>query len=105
MDDIMRIVSIIWIYYFRNIFSVGIFFVAFFSFYFFDRRKNRFLIIYILLPMLFLTLIFSHISNIDRLFEALQKDKVKEKKLKRFAIVKYEILSIHIYVGISFIFF
>ena len=94
IDEILRIISILWIYYFRNVFSVGIFFVIFFSFYFVDRRKNRFLLLYILLPMLFLTLIFFHISNIDGNFEDLKTDEEKKKKLKRFALEKYEPVSI-----------
>ena len=92
IDEIIRIISIFWIYHFRNFYSVGIFFVIFFSFYFTDRRNNRILILYILLPMLLLTLSSSHISNIDGFFENLSKD--KELKLKRFAIEKYEYVSL-----------
>ena len=87
IDEINRVVSIFWIYYFRNFFSIGIFISIFFSFYFIDRKKNRYLILYLLLPMLFLTLIYSHISNIDGLFENLE---LKKDQLKRFAIEKYE---------------
>lgn len=92
IDEIVRVISIIWIYFFRNYFSIGIFFVVFFSFYFIERKKNRFLILYLLLPMLFLTLSFSHISNIDGLFENLEEDENKDKKLKlkRFSIEKYD---------------
>ena len=90
IDEINRVVSIFWIYYFRNFFSIGIFIVIFFSFYFIDRKKNRFLILYLLLPMLFLTLVFSHISNIDGLFENLGS---KKEQLKRFAIEKYDYAS------------
>jgi hypothetical protein len=76
IDELIRVISIIWIYFFRNFFSLGIFFVVFFSFFFMDRKKNRFLILYILLPMLLATLAFSHIGNIDGLFE----DLVEEEK-------------------------
>jgi hypothetical protein len=91
IDEIIRIISITWIYFFRNLFSIGIFFVVFFSFYFIDRRKNRCLVLYLLLPMLFLTLSFSHISNIDGLFEEL--DNEKSAQLEKIAIKKYEYSS------------
>ena len=101
IDEVIRVISISWIFYFRNFFSVGIFFVVFFSFYFTDRKKNRFLILYILLPMLFLTLLFSHVSNIDGLFENLEEDSEKQRRLKleRFAIKKYKYVSIQYLCG------
>ena len=92
IDEIIRVASIIWIFYNRNFFSVGIFFVVFFSFYFTDRKKNRILILYILLPMLFLNLLFSHVSNIDGIYEINKSEKIKN-KLKRFAIEKNEYVS------------
>ena len=99
IDEIIRVISIFWVYYFRNFFSLGIFFVVFFSFYFIDRKKNRLLILYILLPMLFLTLTFSHISNIDGLFEDLRKDKNKKLKLKKFSIEKIKYVSLQYLCG------
>ena len=100
IDEIIRIISIVWIYYFRNFYSVGIFFVVFFSFYFIDRKKNRCLILYLLLPMLFLTLAFSHIGNIDGLFENLNDD--RKIQLRRFAIEKYEYVSLEYLAGHAF---
>ena len=97
IDEIIRVISIIWIYYFRNFYSVGIFFVVFFSFYFIDRKKNRCLILYLLLPMLFLTLAFAHIGNIDGLFENLNED--RKIQLRRFAIEKYEYVSLEYLAG------
>ena len=92
IDEIIRIISILWIYYFRNFYSVGIFFVVFFSFYFVDRRKNRCLILYILLPMLFITLVFSHIGNIDGLFENMSEERTIQ--LRKLGIEKYEYVSV-----------
>ena len=97
IDELIRVICIVWIYFFRNFFSLGIFIVIFFSFYFIDRNKNKFLILYLLLPMLFLTLIFIHISNIDGLFENLKEDKAM--KLKRFSIEKYEYIYIQYLCG------
>ena len=100
IDEIIRVISIVWIYYFRNFYSVGIFFVVFFSFYFIDRKKNRCLILYLLLPMLFLTLAFSHIGNIDGFFEDLNED--RKIQLRRFAIEKYEYVSLEYLAGHAF---
>ena len=101
IDELIRVISIIWIYFFRNFFSLGIFFVVFFSFFFMDRKKNRFLILYILLPMLLATLAFSHIGNIDGLFEDLIEEENEDKKikLKRFSIEKYKYVSIQYLCG------
>ena len=99
IDELIRVISILWIYYFRNFFSLGIFFVVFLSFFFMDRKKTRFLILYILLPMLLATLVSSHISNIDGLFENLDKNEIKKIKLEKFSIEKYEYVSIQYLCG------
>ena len=67
--EISRIFSIIWTYYYRNIFSLGILIFVFISFFSPHTKRNKCLVIFILSPMLTLSLCFFHISNIPGYFE------------------------------------
>ena len=84
--EIERMVSIFWIYYYRNLYSLVIFICIFFSFFFSELKSNKTLTLYLLLPMLILTIVSFHISNIDGYFES-----IKETSLlyDRLAIRKY----------------
>ena len=86
--EIERIISILWTYYYRNYYSLGMYLVLFCSFFFVDIMKNKFLILFILTPILLITIGSYHISNIDGIVENL----TDEDKLffSKFAIGKYQ---------------
>ena len=62
--EVSRILSIIWTYFYRNIFSFGILIFIFISFFSPHTKRNKFLVIFVLSPMLVLSLGFFHVSNI-----------------------------------------
>ena len=66
-----RILSIIWTYIYRNVFSLGILVFIFVSFFTAHTKRNKVLVICILAPMLFLFLCSAHISNIKGICENL----------------------------------
>ena len=67
--EVSRILSIIWTYFYRNIFSFGILVFIFISFFSPHTKRNKYLVLYILSPMLVLSLGFFHVSNIQGYFE------------------------------------
>ena len=69
--EVSRILSIIWTYFYRNIFSFGILIFIFISFFSPHTKRNKCLVIFILFPMLILSLGFFHVSNIAGYFEDL----------------------------------
>ena len=69
-----RLLSLLWIYLLRNFFSLGIFVFIFFSFIFDDLNKIHFLVIFILIPIDFLTIGCLHVSNINGISENLNDD-------------------------------
>ena len=98
--EIERIISIIWVYYHRNYYSLGIYLVIFCSFFFVDITKNKCLILFILTPILLITIASYHIGNIDGIIEDLSLD--DEVYYSKFAFGKYnyfflEHLTGHIY--------
>ena len=86
--ELERIISILWIYYYRNYYSLGMYLVIFCSFFFVDIIKNKYLILFILTPILLLTIGSFHISNIDGIIENLSSD--DKVYYSKFAIMKYE---------------
>ena len=60
---IVRILAIIWIYFYRNFYSIGIFLWIFFSFIYLDPAPIKILTIYILMPMIFISLASFHLSR------------------------------------------
>ena len=73
-----RIMSIVWIYFYRNFYSLGIFITLFFSFLFINTKSNKYLTIILLAPLVFISLICFHFSNINGYFEDLNEmDRVK----------------------------
>ena len=85
--EIERIISILWTYYYRNYYSLGMYIVLFCSFFFVDIIKNKFLILFILTPILLITIGSFHISNIDGIIENLTSD--DKTFYSKFAIRKY----------------
>ena len=86
--EIERIFSSLWVYYYRNYYSLGMYLVLFCSFFFVDIIKNKCLILFVLTPILLITISSYHISNIDGIIEKLNEDdKVYYSKI---AIEKYE---------------
>ena len=67
--EVSRILSILWTYFYLNIFSFGILVFIFISFFSPHTKRNKCLVLYILFPMLTLSLGFFHISNIEGYFE------------------------------------
>ena len=82
---LIRGLSIIWIYYFRNFFSIGIFINLFFSFIINDMGTIRIIVIFLLIPVATVSLGFLHISNINGYFEDL-----KEKDKKKYMLFGFE---------------
>ena len=82
-----RILSIIWTYYYRNLYSLGILIFIFLSFFSVHIKKNKCLVIYILTPMLIASLATFHITNIKGIAEGFDED--EKIKYMRFAIVKF----------------
>ena len=85
--ELTRMMSIIWTYYYRNFFSLGILLYIFISFFHVHTKRNKCLIIFILLPMVFLTLIAFHISNITGVNENITEE--EKMRYKRFAFNKF----------------
>ena len=86
--EIERIFSILWVYYYRNYYSLGMYLVLFCSFFFVDIVKNKFLILFVLTPILLITVSSLHISNIDGIIENLNDD--DQVYYSKFAIEKYK---------------
>ena len=80
-----RIISLLWIYTLRNIYSFGIFIFIFFSFIFDGMNKIQYIIIFVLIPVNFLSLGCLHFSNIDGISE-----NIKERKKEIFSDLSYE---------------
>ena len=95
--EIERIISILWTYYYRNYFSLGMYLVLFFSFFFVDMAKTRFLVLFILVPILLITIGIFHISNIDGLLNLEKNEQLSQFGLIKFQINYYEQLIGHIY--------
>jgi len=88
--EIERIISIIWTYYYRNYYSLVMYLVLFCSFFFVDRIKIKYLILFILTPILLMTIGSFHISNIDGILEKISDD--DKLFFSKFAMCKYKYL-------------
>ena len=69
--EMSRILAILWTYFYSNIFSLGILIFVFISFFSPHTKRNKCLVIFILSPMLTLSLCFFHVSNIPGYLEHL----------------------------------
>ena len=98
----IRILSLIWMSCLRNFFSLGIFAFLFFSFIFDDMNKIHYLVIFILIPIEFITISCLHFSNINGISESLGV--VKKNIFSDFAYEKEEYNYKYILVGIYFLF-
>ena len=67
--EFSRILSIAWTYYYINIYSLGILIFIFLSFFSVHIKKNKCLVLYILTPMLILSLGSFHLTNINGIAE------------------------------------
>ena len=98
-----RIMSIIWIYFYRNFYSLGIFITLFFSFLFISTKNNKYLTIFLLTPMIFISLCCFHFSNINGFFE--EYEEVKRIKYLHFGLGKYEYSFLEYFAGNIFYIF
>ena len=85
---IVRILAIIWIYCYRNFFSLGIFLWIFFSFIYLDVNPIKTLSVFILLPATFVSLGCMHISRILNSYFSNLDDDLKVKYL-HFSLGNY----------------
>ena len=113
--ELTRLLSIIWTYHYRNIYSLGIILFLFLSFFSIDIKKNKYLVIIILTPMLLLSLCSFHLANIDGLCEFKveigedvdkeTKEQLLEEQLKtqlkyrRYALGKYKHEKFEYWIG------
>ena len=86
--QLCRIMSIFYIYFYPNFFSIGIFITLFFSSLYTDVNRNKKLTLFLLVPSVTITTIFYHISNINGIFENLND--IRRKQYLNFALGKYE---------------
>ena len=107
---LVRIFAIIWIYYYRNFYSIGIFLWIFFSFIYLDPAPIKILTIYILMPMIFISLASFHISRMLYSYFSSLDNKLKIKYL-HFCLgiydydeIKFFLSNIFFYLMICFIY-
>ena len=96
-----RVISIFYIYFYPNYFSIGILITLLFSSVYLDINKNKKLTIYLLTPMLIATILFYHISNINGLFENFSEE--RRRKYLNFA-EKLNCFIINCFIGNIYIF-
>ena len=84
---ICRIMGIIWLYIFRNFYSFGVFIWLFFSFFNYHISSNKFWTLFILIPIINISLFCYHVSSIDGLFE--NSDEITLNKYYRFCLGKF----------------
>ena len=85
---ICRIMAIIWIYIFRNFYSLGIFVWLFFSFLYLHISNNKFWVKFVLIPSVIITFFSIHISRIEGIFVI--SDEIEKEKYFHFALGKYD---------------
>ena len=83
-----RIISIFYIYFYPNFYSIGIFISFLFSSVFTNVNQNKPLTLYLLTPMVVITSISYHISNINGFFENFNEE--KRRRYLNFALGKFE---------------
>ena len=101
--QLCKIMSIFWMYFYRNYYSLGIFITLFFSFLFVNVSSNKYPTIFLLAPVVFISLISFHISNIKGNLENL----VGEEKIiySHLALGKYEYTFLEYLIGNVFYIF
>ena len=92
-----RILSILWTYIYRNIYSLGILIFIFISFFSAHTKRNKFLVICILSPMLILSLCSAHISNIKGIFDGITD--LERMNFSRLGFVKYDYIYLEYLLG------
>ena len=102
-----RIMSIAWMYFYRNFYSLGIFITLFFSFLFISTKSNKYLTLFLLTPMIFISLVCFHFSNINGYFEENEKKENEVKRIKylHFGLGKYEYSFLEYFAGNVFYIF
>ena len=100
---ICRILAIIWLYIFRNFYSLGIFIWLYFSFLYLHITSNDFWTKILLIPFIFVSLFSIHISRIEGSFENF--DEKKKEKYFHFALGKYDYDYLRYFFIILFYFF
>ena len=85
---ICRILAILWLYFFRNFYSLGVFIWLFFSFLYLHIGTNKVWTIFVLMPCISISLFSVHISRIDGIYEGLEGD--SQIKYYNFALGKYK---------------
>ena len=98
-----RVMSIAWMYFYRNFYSLGIFISLFFSFLFINTKSNKYLTIFLLTPMVFISLFCFHLSNINGYFEEYEEE--KRIKYLHFGLGKYEYTFLEYFLGNVFYIF
>ena len=98
-----RILSLIWIYTMRTFFSLGIFTFLFFSFVLDDINKIEYLVIFLLIPIDFLTIGCLHVSNINGNAEYLNQNVKRMELLNDFAYEKDDTNIKYIIAGVYFL--
>ena len=98
-----RILSLIWIYIMRTFLSLGIFTFLFFSFICDDMNKIEYLVIFLLIPIDFLTIGCLHVSNINGNAETLNQNVKKMELLNDFAFEKDNTNIKYIIAGVYFL--
>ena len=92
-----RVLAIFWTYFYRNLFSFGILIFIFISFFTVHTKRNKFLVIFILSPMLILSLACAHISNIKGILEGLTD--MEKKGHSRNGFGKYDYIYFEYVIG------
>ena len=95
-----RVLSILWTYFYRNLYSLGILLFIIFSFFNAHTKRNKFLVICILNPMLMLSLASAHISNIRGILEGLtdmEKILYSKNGLIKYDYIYFEYALGHVY--------
>ena len=111
----IRVLAIVWLYFKRSFYSIGVFFWLFLSFLYLNYYNIRTLTIYILMPMIFISLISNHGSRIfSSYFNDIKTEEVKKIKFLHFDLgiyydayidyTQFYISNIFFYLIISFIY-
>ena len=83
-----RVISIFYIYFYPNYYSIGIYIPLCFSSIYVDVNKNKKLTLYLLTPTVFIISFFYQLSNINGLFE--NYSPIRKRKYLNLALGKYE---------------
>ena len=96
---IVRILSIIWLYFYRNFYSIGVFIWLFLSFLYLNVVNIGFITIIILLPSIFISLVSLNGSRFLTYFSDLNENELELKiKYMNFALGNYSYDYIKFYV-------